>query len=101
MHEHKNFVKIIYTLKEGQINILKDLGLLNDNTKFDWYIYGALAGLVLFVLILQWYYLYKYHEEIFKDVSKLALLNVLNVIKYIFFQQKKSWQSHFNALMLQ
>lgn len=66
-----------------QISILKDLGLLNNNNKFDWYIYGVLAGLVLLVLILQWYYLYKYHEEVFKDVSKLALLNVLNIIALI------------------
>ena len=66
-----------------QISILKDLGLLNSNNKFDWYIYGVLAGLVLLVLILEWYYLYKYHEEVFKDVSKLALLNVLNIIALI------------------
>ncbi|MBC8062173.1 MAG: HDIG domain-containing protein [Clostridiaceae bacterium] len=66
-----------------QISILKDLGLLNNNSKFDWYIYGVLAGLVLLVLILQWYYLYKYHEEVFKDISKLALLNVLNIIALV------------------
>jgi len=66
-----------------QISILKDLGLINNDNAFDWYIYAALAGLVLLVLILQWYYLYKYHQEIFKDASKLALLNVLNIIALI------------------
>jgi len=66
-----------------QISILKDLSLLNTDSKFDWYIYGALAGLVLLVLILQWYYLYMYHEEVFNDISKLALLNLLNVIAII------------------
>jgi len=49
-----------------QISILKDLGLLNNNNKFDWYIYAVLAGLVLLVISLQWYYLYKYHEEVLR-----------------------------------
>ena len=66
-----------------QISILKDLGLLNNDNKFVWYIYGVLAGLVLLVLVLQWYYLYKYHSEVFMDISKLALLNALNIIALI------------------
>ncbi len=63
-----------------QLGILKDLGLLNNNNELNLTIYAALGGLVLLILILQWYYLYKYHKWIFKDTSKLILLNILIVI---------------------
>ena len=59
-----------------QLNILKDLGLLNNNS-LNLFIFAALAGLVLLVMFLQWYYLNRHHIEIFKDTKKLILFNVL------------------------
>jgi len=73
-------------VKEGepvtkyQIEILKSLGLLNYNSKFQWNIYISLAFFVLLVLSLQWYYLYKNCREIFEDFGKIVLINLLNCI---------------------
>ncbi len=66
-----------------QIEILKDLGLLNNNKNFDWYINICLAFLVIFVLLLQWFYLYNYHVEIYNDCSKLILINLMTFIALI------------------
>jgi len=76
-------------VKEGepvtkyQIEILKSLGLLNYNSKFQWNIYISLAFFVLLVLCLQWYYLYKNCREIFDDFGKLVLINLLNCIALV------------------
>lgn len=71
-------------VKEGepvekyQIEILKSAGLYNTNSKSDWYIYISLGVMILLIMILQWFYLYKYHGELFNDVSKLVLISILN-----------------------
>lgn len=65
-----------------QMNILKDLGLLNDNG-LNWFIFAALAGLVLLVMILQWYYLNKNHEEMFRNPKKLIMCNTLIVLSVL------------------
>lgn len=62
-----------------QLGILKELGLINDNGKFLWYIYISIGFLVITVLFLQWEYLNKYFkEEIFNSNSKLLMINILN-----------------------
>jgi len=60
--------------------LLQSLGLLNNTTNFEWSLYLSLAGLVCLVLLLQWFYLYKYQPEIFKDIKKLIMLNILSII---------------------
>ncbi len=73
-------------VKEGepitkyQIEILKNLGLLNNNSHFEWYIYICLSVLILLVMFLQWFYLYKYYNHIYSDINKLAMINILNCI---------------------
>ncbi|AKA70650.1 HD family phosphohydrolase [Clostridium scatologenes] len=73
-------------VKEGepvakyQIEILKDLGLLNSNYHFEWYIYICLSILILLIMFLQWFYLYKYHNDIYSDTNKLIMINILNCI---------------------
>ncbi|GCD09089.1 HD family phosphohydrolase [Clostridium tagluense] len=60
--------------------LLDSLGLLDNTTNFEWSLYLSLAGLVCLVILLQWFYLYKYQPEIFKDVKKLIMLNILSII---------------------
>ncbi|AKN33652.1 phosphohydrolase [Clostridium carboxidivorans P7] len=73
-------------VKEGepvakyQIEILKDLGLLNSNYHFEWYIYICLSILILLIMFLQWFYLYKYHNNVYSDTNKLIMINILNCI---------------------
>lgn len=59
---------------------LQSLGLLDNTTNFEWSLYLSLAGLVCLVILLQWFYLYKYKPEIFKDVKKLIMINILSII---------------------
>lgn len=73
-------------VKEGepitteQKALLLSLGLLDNTTNFEWSLYLSLAGLVCLVILLQWFYLYKYQPEIFKDTKKLIMLNILSII---------------------
>lgn len=74
-------------VKEGepvtkyQLSILKELGLLNDSSKFMGYVYIDILFFAALVLFVQWAYLYKYFkEEIFESISKLILVNTLTCI---------------------
>lgn len=73
-------------VKEGepataeQIQILMDLGILDDSVGTAWYIYLVIAMVVMMSLYLQWMYLYKYHrDEIYNDNRKLILISVITV----------------------
>jgi len=71
-------------VKEGepvtsrQIDLLKDLGLLNSQSGFQPYLYAALGMLVLLVLAVQWFYIYRLHPEVYMDESKLIMISLLN-----------------------
>ncbi|MBU3181581.1 HD family phosphohydrolase [Clostridium psychrophilum] len=73
-------------VKEGepitseQKALLESLGLLDNTNNIEWSLYLSLAALVCLVILLQWYYLYKYHKQIFNDIKKLIMLNALNII---------------------
>jgi putative nucleotidyltransferase with HDIG domain len=73
-------------VKEGepitfeQKALLDSLGLLDNTSNFEWSLFISLAGLVCLVLLLQWYYLYKYQPEIFSDTKKMIMLNLLSII---------------------
>jgi putative nucleotidyltransferase with HDIG domain len=73
-------------VKEGepitsqQMVLLESLGLLDNTNNFEWSLYLSLAALVCLVILLQWYYLYKYHIEIFNDTKKLIMINILSII---------------------
>jgi putative nucleotidyltransferase with HDIG domain len=60
--------------------LLKSLGLLNTNSKSEWYIYISLAVIIFLILFLQSFYLYKYQREVYDDWSKLLLINMINCI---------------------
>lgn len=70
-------------VSEYDIELLKSAGLYNYGSRFDWYIYINLGIMVLVIMLLQWYYLYKYHKSIFKDCSKLLLINILCCVSLI------------------
>lgn len=76
-------------VKEGepitkyQIELLKDLGLLNDNSHFQWHIYASLSILILLVISVEWFYLYKYHEQVYNDTNRLMMINVLSCISIL------------------
>jgi putative nucleotidyltransferase with HDIG domain len=73
-------------VKEGepitteQKALLESLGLLNNAGNFEWPLYLSLSGLVCLVLLLQWFYLYKYHPQVFNDIKQLIMLNILSII---------------------
>lgn len=70
-------------VSEYDIELLKSAGLYNYGSRFDWYIYINLGIMVLVVMLLQWYYIYKYHKSIFKDCSKLLLISILCCVSLI------------------
>lgn len=65
-------------ITETQMDILNDLGLLNDSG-FDWYIYIALGAFVGLVQFLQWLFLKRYFIEMFNDASKILLISIINI----------------------
>ena len=91
----KNISKVIIKqnqiiVKEGepvtqeQIDILSDLGMLNDeNSTVYIYVYLALAVFLAIVLFLQYSYIRLNYKEIFKSTKKLILISVINLISLI------------------
>ncbi|WP_035796869.1 HD family phosphohydrolase [Clostridium akagii] len=73
-------------VKEGepvtkqQLDVLSDLGLLNNNKNSNWYIYVSLGALDFIILFIQGYYLYKKHNELFKNNNNLILIFLLNIV---------------------
>ena len=77
-------------VKEGepvtqeQVDILSDLGMLNDeNATVNVYIYLALAVFLAIVLFLQYSYIRLNYKEIFESNKKLILISVINLISLI------------------
>ncbi|NFN86438.1 HDIG domain-containing protein [Clostridium sporogenes] len=73
-------------VKEGepvskyQLDLLKDVGLLNNNNNFEWYIFIGLAVLIILVLFIQGIYIYKFYNEVFNDLNSLILVSLNNCI---------------------
>jgi cyclic-di-AMP phosphodiesterase PgpH len=63
--------------------LLDSLGLLTSNTRSEWYLYTSLGMLIILVLFLESIYLHKYQRDIYKDWSKLLLINIINCIVLI------------------
>lgn len=91
----KNISKVIIKqnqtiVKEGepvtqeQIDVLSDLGMLNDeNATINIYIYLALAVFLAIILFLQYSYIKLNYTEIFKNTKKIILISVINLISLI------------------
>ncbi|EJO5347200.1 HDIG domain-containing protein [Clostridium botulinum] len=73
-------------VKEGepvskyQLDLLKDVGLLNNNNNFEWYIFIGLGVLIILVLFTQYVYIYKFYNEVFNDLNSLILISLNNCI---------------------
>ena len=67
-------------ITDEQKSVLESLGLLDNTNNFEWSLYLSLAALVCLVILLQWYYLYKYHPKIFNDIKKIVMLNIISII---------------------
>ncbi len=73
-------------VKEGepvtkyQIEVLKDLGVLNNSPYFQWHIYISLGVLILLVLVLEWIYLAIYCPKIYNDLKMLIMINILSLL---------------------
>lgn len=76
-------------VKEGEIvtkhdiEILSDLGVLNTNNSLNLYKYLSLGFLILIVMCLEWYYVYKENTEMFRDCSKLVMISMLTCLELI------------------
>lgn len=69
-------------ITENQIEILKDLGILNTSA-FEWHIYLTLGVMVFLILFIQWYYLYRYYRELYEDSGKLMMISIINIISIV------------------
>lgn len=70
---------------EAQVEILKDLGILNrdtENSSFS-FLYIVIAIFVLIILLIQNYYIATNQKDIYKDLKKLILINMLNIMTLI------------------
>lgn len=63
--------------------LLKSLGLLNNDSKSDWYIYISLAVFIALILFIQSFYLYRYDRELYRDNSKILLICIICTISLI------------------
>jgi putative nucleotidyltransferase with HDIG domain len=63
--------------------LLQSLGLLNSNNKSEWYIYTSLGIVIILLLFMEHFYIYKYHRDIYKDIKKLTLINLITVISLL------------------
>lgn len=65
---------------EAQIQLLEDIGLLDNERSTQVYLYITLAILVCGILGLQWIYIKEKREDIYKDASVVALINILTIL---------------------
>lgn len=64
----------------AQIQLLEDVGLLDNEKSTQIYLYLALAALVAGIIGLQWRYIKDKRADIYKDSSKVALINILTIL---------------------
>ncbi|SCN21789.1 phosphodiesterase [Clostridium sp. N3C] len=76
-------VKYGEPVTENQIEVLKELGLLNNNSLIQWRLYLSLSVLIFSVMILQWYYIYRFSNSIYRENKILILINGLNCFSLI------------------
>lgn len=69
---------------ERQLEVLKELGLLNDGTTKSYLLsFISLAILVTLILFIQYSYIAKERADIFKDTKMIILISSINIIMLI------------------
>ncbi|MFX0549210.1 HD family phosphohydrolase [Hathewaya histolytica] len=76
-------------VKEGepvtkyQVELLRELGFLDDKSNFQWYIFLGLALLIALILLIQGVYLFKYHKDSYEKDKMLILVSIINILSII------------------
>jgi putative nucleotidyltransferase with HDIG domain len=82
--QNQTIVKEGEPVTKDQLDILSDLGMLNDQNATGYmYVYVALAVFLLIILFLQYNYLNVHYKEIFTNNKKLVLISSINLISLI------------------
>lgn len=83
--QNQTIVKEGEPVTQNQLDILSDLGMLNDkNATAYLYVYLALAVFLATILFLQYNFIRLNYIDIFKDTKKLLLISVINLISLVF-----------------
>lgn len=70
-------------ITEGQIKILKSLGLLNDENSGMTIVYITLALFIGIILYIENWYIYRNYKDIYYDTKKLILINLITIISLV------------------
>lgn len=82
--QNQTIVKEGEPVTKDQINILSDLGMLdNENASVNIYVYLALAVFLAIILFLQYSFLKLNYREIYENNKKLILISVINMISLV------------------
>lgn len=69
---------------EDQIQVLNELGLLRDNSsKGISFLYVVLAVFIIIILYIEHHYIYINYKNVFYDIKKIIVINLLNIISLI------------------
>lgn len=69
---------------EDQIQVLNELGLLRDNSsKGISFLYVVLAIFIIIILYIEHHYIYINYKNVFYDIKKIIVINLLNIISLI------------------
>lgn len=78
--QNQIIVKEGVPVTQEQIDILSDLGMLDDNKGSNYsYIYLILVIFIALILFLQYNYLSRNYKEIYNNTKKLVLISVINL----------------------
>ncbi|GIM28069.1 hydrolase [Clostridium polyendosporum] len=80
--KNQTIVKEGEPVTENQLKTLDDLGLLNESS-FNLIIYINLALYIAIPLFLQFYYINKFYNSIYQDISKLLLISIVNLTSLV------------------
>lgn len=82
--KNQTIVKEGDPITQNQIDILNDVGLLSEGRgKGFLLIYISLAVFLGIILYLQYYYIFVNYKDIYFDIKKLLLINIINVTALI------------------
>ena len=70
-------------ITDGQIKILKSLGLLNDENSGMTIVYITLALFIGIILYIENWYIYRNYKDIYYDTKKLILINLITIISLV------------------
>lgn len=84
--QNQIIVKEGVPVTQNELDILSDLGMLDDgkNTSIYLYVYIVLAVFVGIIMFLQYNYIDRNYSEIFKNTKKITLISVINLVTLVF-----------------